>query len=148
MVKKKERKKVYSYRRASTGRSLDALQAGYNAKITLTPIPKANAPPNTVGDRTGVMVKAPAPCVWPSTNRMPFAKPQPIAMPATAPINPMITDSPKEYGQHCSAFHAQRFEDANFACAFNEGDNHYVHYAYACNEQRNCCDSAEKQGVS
>jgi hypothetical protein len=52
---------AHSYLNASTGLSLDALHAGYRAKITLTPTPKTNEPPSTSGVNTGVRANPPAP---------------------------------------------------------------------------------------
>ena len=52
---------AYSYLNASTGLSFEARQAGYRAKMTLTPMPKPNASTNTSGDRMGVMDKSPPP---------------------------------------------------------------------------------------
>ncbi len=49
----------YSYLSASTGLSFEARQAGYSAKIMLTPKPKASAPKNTVGVSKGVMLMLP-----------------------------------------------------------------------------------------
>src|SRR5690606_386169 len=36
---------------------------------------------------------------------------------------------------------AERFADADVAGAFDDSDEHYVHYAYASDEQRNCGNS-------
>jgi hypothetical protein len=52
----KEKRAPYSYLKASTGFSFEALHAGYNAKITLTPMPNANEPASTVGVKTGVII--------------------------------------------------------------------------------------------
>jgi hypothetical protein len=86
----------YSYLRASTGFSFDALQAGYNAKITLTPMPNANARIRTSGVSMGVMAvpwpspKGPPP--W-NTTATTFANPQPKPMPMAAPMIPIMADS-------------------------------------------------------
>src|SRR5208283_5836497 len=72
----------YSYLKASTGLSLDARHAGYNAKITLTPIPKPKAPKNTSGVNSGVTLNPFPPKVPEAkTSATTFAKIQPKAMP-------------------------------------------------------------------
>src|SRR4030066_539279 len=96
----------YSYLKASTGLSFDARHAGYNAKVTLTPMPNPNAPRNTVGVKTGVLPRPP-PAAGPPPIPPPnspllkskattFANPQPRMIPMVAPITPIITDSPRK----------------------------------------------------
>src|ERR1035437_8445538 len=88
---------AYSYRRASTGLSLDARHAGYSAKITLTPMPNAKAPTKTSGVSRGVILNPPPlpNTPEPKTLAVTLANIQPSTMPMIAPIKPIITDSPR-----------------------------------------------------
>ena len=135
----------YSYLKASTGLSLDARQAGYRAKMTLIPTPKAKAPTNTSGVNSGVTLKPFLRMLLkPRSLATTFAKTQPKSMPARRRLS-RLSLIRQENGQDGSAFHSQRFQNADFACALNQRDNHDVHYADACNQQRDGCDAAEEQ---